>query len=295
MSDRENILDVDFDAQLQGLFQQAERAIGERASLTAKTTGALPAGDDGSEDLVIEEGTALPGEQDGLVHLPVREATSHAANDLHVAIRGLDAMSQSIGDSVKALPKAVADLRALLEMKNGVSHSMFSALHEELKGYKDGFLLESVYRPIIRDLVAVYDDLTEIHRQITDAISDACNDADASESAKKMLNRMRTLEMNLGHNVEFILEVLARLDVTQMPLGTDKLDKCLQRAVAVEWAETLDDDTRVVRVVKRGFLWHERVLRPEEVVVKRFRDEKRSTSATAPPNEEAPTPETSTI
>lgn len=288
MSDRENILDVDFDAQLQGLFQQAERAIGERASLTAKTTDAVPVDDDASEYLVIEEGSALPSEQDGSVPLPAREATGHAANDLHVAIRGLDAMSQSIGDSVKALPKAVADLRALLEMKNGVSHSMFSALHEELKGYKDGFLLESVYRPIIRDLVAVYDDLTEIHRQIAEAIAEGSGEADASEPAKRMLNRMRMLEMNLGHNVEFILEVLARLDVTQMPLGTDKLDKCLQRAVAVEWAETPDDDTRVVRVVKRGFLWHERVLRPEEVVVKRFRDDKRSGGATASPNEEIP-------
>ena len=193
-------------------------------------------------------------------------------SELSVAIHGLDAVSKTIGESVHLLPKAVADLRALLEMKNGVSHSMFSALHEELKTYKDGFLLQSVYRPIIRDLVTVYDDLTEIHRQITEAICEGAAAAEESPAAKRMLDRMHTMEMNLGHNVEFILEVLARLDVTQLPIGSGKLDKCSQRAVAVEASDNPDDDTLVVRMVKRGFLWHERVLRPEEVVVKRYRE-----------------------
>ena len=275
MPDRDNILDVDFDAQMQGLFQQAERAIGERAGVTAKAVSLTAAIHDSEEPLAIENEAAVP-EQDGdMVESPVIEAT----DDLNVAIRGLDAVSRSIGDSVLALPKAVAELRALLEMKNGVSHSMFSALHEELKGYKDGFLLQSVYRPIIRDLVSVYDDLTEIHRQITEAIADGSGDAEGPAATKKLLDRMRTMEMNLGHNVEFVLEVLARLEVTQFPVGTGKLDKARQRAVAVEPTDNPEDDTLVVRIVKRGFLWHERVLRPEEVVVKRFHDKSRSASA----------------
>ena len=274
MPDRDNILDVEFDAQMQGLFQQAERAIGERASVATKATKfsdaeADPANADlESGALIIHEATVLPEAAPAGLH-----------GDLDDRIRGLDAVSKSIGDSVQALPKAVAELRALLEMKNGVSHSMFSALHEELKGYKDGFLLQSVYRPIIRDLVSIYDDLTEIHRQITAAISEEWGAADVSDGTKKVFERMRTMEMNLGHNVEFILEVLARLEVTQIPLGAGKLDKCRQRAVAVEPTENADDDTLVVRVVKRGFLWHERVLRPEEVVVKRFRCELQSTPA----------------
>jgi molecular chaperone GrpE (heat shock protein) len=169
-------------------------------------------------------------------------------------------------------------LRALLEMKNAVSHSMFSALHEELKGYKDGFLLQSVYRPIIRDLVSLYDDLTEIHRQVNEVIGEGARDAGDSPVTNKLLDRMRTMEMNLEHNVEFILEVLARLEVTQVPVGTGKLDKCKQRAVAVEVTNNPDDDTVVVRSVKRGFLWHDRILRPEEVVVKRFREEARAGS-----------------
>ena len=266
MSDRENILDVDFDAQMQGLFQQAERAIGQR------TVVAVPASPD---SLSIEEEPAALDAVEGLIPLPSEETPG----DLNVLVRGLDAVSKNIGQSVEVLPKMVADLRALLEMKNGVSHSMFSALHEELKSYKDGFLLQSVYRPIIRDLVSVYDDLTEIHRQITEAIGEGSSAAEESTGAKKMLDRMRTMEMNLGHNVEFILEVLARLDVTQLPVSSGKLDKTTQRAVAVEPTDQPGEDTLVVRLVKRGFLWHERVLRPEEVVVKRYREPSSSSSA----------------
>ena len=259
MSNRDNILDVDFDAQMQGLFQQAERAIVQRAG------GAVPANPDLADALEIEAESDAAG---GVIQMPSLDVPS----ELSVAIHGLDAVSKTIGESVHLLPKVVADLRALLEMKNGVSHSMFSALHEELKSYKDGFLLQSVYRPIIRDLVSVYDDLTEIHRQITEAIGEGAASSEESAATKMMLERMRTMEMNLGHNVEFILEVLARLDVTQLPIGSGKLDKCSQRAVAVDATDNPDDDTLVVRMVKRGFLWHERVLRPEEVVVKRYRE-----------------------
>ena len=268
MSDRDNILDVDFDAQMQGLFQQAERAIGQRTSVPASTGKVVPPIADLPDVLVVGEQPDAPGAPEGVLQLVAADAPA----DLDATVRGLDDVSKTIGETVQALPKMVADLRALLEMKNGVSHSMFSALHEELKSYKDGFLLQSVYRPIIRDLVSVYDDLTEIHRQITEAIGEGAGSGEESAAAKKMLERMRTMEMNLGHNVEFILEVLARLDVTQLPIGSGKLDKTSQRAVAVETTDNPDDHTLVVRMVKRGFLWHERVLRPEEVVVKRYRE-----------------------
>ena len=277
MSDPDNILDVDFDAQMQGLFQQAELAICKRA--VAGAIKPLPAVDRGSDDLPgTKDDPAPPAEK---ADLP-KPAVAEAQEALHPAMLGLDALSRTISESVQALPKAVADLKALLEMKNGVSHSMFSALHEELKGYKDGFLLQSVYRPIIRDLVSLYDDLTEIHRQISEAVGEAAGQAEESAVANKLIERMRTLEMNVEHNVEFILEVLARLEVTQFPVGTGKLDKCRQRAVAVEATDNLDDDTLVVRSVKRGFLWHERVLRPEEVVVKRYRDGTRTPSISTP-------------
>jgi molecular chaperone GrpE (heat shock protein) len=60
--------------------------------------------------------------------------------------------------------------------------------------------------------------------------------------------------------------------VTPLPLGTGKLDKHAQRAVALEIAEDPDADSDIVRSVKRGFAWKGRVVRPEEVVIKKWKE-----------------------
>jgi molecular chaperone GrpE (heat shock protein) len=50
------------------------------------------------------------------------------------------------------------------------------------------------------------------------------------------------------------------------------LNKQTQRAVSVEAAEDPDEDLLVVRTVKRGFLWKDRVVRAEEVVIKKWKE-----------------------
>ena len=40
----------------------------------------------------------------------------------------------------------------------------------------------------------------------------------------------------------------------------------------MELAEDPDEDSMIVRVAKRGFLWKSRVLRAEEVVMKKWKD-----------------------
>ena len=102
--------------------------------------------------------------------------------------------------NVAELPQIVAELRGMLEAKTGLNQSMFSALHQELKGYKDGFLLESVHRPIIRDLVSLYDDITGIQRQISATISDPDSKAE-TPMAVRMSERLRTIEMNLSLDI----------------------------------------------------------------------------------------------
>ena len=166
------------------------------------------------------------------------------------------------GVARKILPQTGRRAAALLEQKNGVSQRMFDALHEELKGYKDGFLLESVHQA---DHSRSDFALRRPFRRSTGRCAMALTDAGAARhamAAKCADPRMRhDCGMNIEHNCEFILEVLARLEVTSMPVGTGKLDKRTQRAVAVECAEDPDEDMWSCAVVKRGFLWKERVVR----------------------------------
>jgi molecular chaperone GrpE (heat shock protein) len=168
------------------------------------------------------------------------------------------------------LPGLLEGLQNLVDQKNGLNERMFDALHQELKGYKDGFLLDSVHKPIIRDLITIFDDLAKIHRQMQDAVADAAKLP--SEVADKLLARLRTMDTNIEHNCEFIIEVLARLEVTPLPNGVGKLDKQTQQAVAVEMAEDPDDDGNIVRHVKRGFFWKGRLFRAEEVVIKKWKE-----------------------
>ena len=187
-----------------------------------------------------------------------------------MVLQKLDRVSDQAVAAHTDLPALIVGLQSLVDQKNGLNQRMFDALHEELKGYKDGFLLESVHKPIIRDLISLYDDLANIHRQMQDAVLDAGKLP--SSVANKLLERLKTMDTNIEHNCEFIVEVLARLEVVLLPVGTGKVDKQTQKAVAVEIAEDPDEDGDIVRVAKRGFFRKGQVLRAEEVIIKKWKE-----------------------
>ena len=269
MPQQEENLDADFDSQLRGLFQEAEQKIEDREAAQRR------ADEEREQEITrrVEERMAK-----SYVSLPQMlrplvqglEAMTRAAGENSTVLHKLDkASDQSIAANAD-LPALVDGLHDLLDQKNGLNQRMFDALHEELKGYKDGFLLESVHKPIIRDLISLYDDLTAIHRQMQDAVAEAARLP--SEPAVKLLAHLKTMDTNIEHNCEFIIEVLARLEVMILPVGFGKLDKHTQRAVAVEMAEDPDDEGSIVRSVKRGFSWKGRVLRAEEVIIKKWKE-----------------------
>jgi len=288
--------DEDFDAQLRGLFQEAEQVIESRAAAErqlppeeATLTGpartprnaaapeaASPARGQETAEAPVPSPTPPPTPPAVSLAQVVRpillglEALTRATGENTTLLQKFGAANDAEAPARQDLPQVVSSLRDLLEQKSGVNQQMFDALHQELKGYKDGFLLESVHRPIIRDLVTLYDDLVEIHRQLGAALSEEAPAPGTGTLA--LIERLRTTELNVEHNLEFIIEVLARLEVTPMSNGTGKLDKRTQRAVAVELAEDPDHDTMVVRSMKRGFLWKERVLRAEEVVIQKWKE-----------------------
>lgn len=278
MADPDSILDTEFDAQLRGLFAQAEKAIESRAGaespVAPKPRADEPVNAPAPDSAAAEPAAPRPGLSLLQLLKPLAlglETLSRATSDNTAVLRKLDATATASTEAHKDLPGVVADLKALIEGRNTVSQSMFAALHEELKGYKDGFLLDSVHRPIIRDLISLYDDVAEIQRQVTVAIG-AAEPAKLCVGGMEIIEKLRTIEINIEHNLGFILEVLNRLDVTLVVPHVGKLDKQAQRAVAVELAEDPDEDNVVVRSVKRGFLWKDRLFRAEEVVIKKWKE-----------------------
>jgi len=269
MPQQEQNLDADFDTQLRGLFQEATQNIEERETAARK-------GEENKEQEIsrrVDERMAKSYVSVPQMLLPLKqglEAVIRATSENTAILQKMDKTTDASATAQADLPTLVRELQTMADQKNGLNQRMFDALHQELKGYKDGFLLESVHKPIIRDLITLYDDLTRTHRQLQEAAGDSAKLS--SETGDKLFERLKTMDTNVEHNCEFIVEVLARLEVTMLPVGSGKLDKQTQRAVAVEMAEDPDDDGNIVRVVKRGFFWKDRVLRAEEVVIKKWKE-----------------------
>ena len=77
----------------------------------------------------------------------------------------------------------------------------------------------------------------------------------------------------LGTIRDELLEVLYRRDVAPIHHASMTFDSSVQQAIGTEPAASAEDNNLVARVIRRGFRHGERVLRPEEVIVKRYRQE----------------------
>lgn len=273
--------DADFALQMQGLVNEAKIAMEDRVAKGHAVAEEALAVEEVPEH-TISAPMAVPFQ-------PVR-GTPSIPEMLRPLVQGVQAIGRVTGEHTqilarldktadeaavaqRELPGIVADLKSMIEQRANVSRQMFDALYEELKTYKDGFLLDSLHRPMIRDLITLYDDLSQIHSQTEEVVEAAPGaNPECGPLRTSFLARLQSLEAHVAHNLDFILEVLARFEVQQLPVGVGKLDKRTQRAVAVEIAEDPDQDLDLVRTVKRGFLWKDRVVRPEEVVVKKWKE-----------------------
>lgn len=168
------------------------------------------------------------------------------------------------------VPEELGQILAILDGQKRVesaNQKLFDALHQELKGYKELFLFEALQKPIIRDMLALFDDLSAIERQG----KRFRKSHEASPASAEELNEfLGNLLMNLENLRVLFMEVFDRLEVSQLQTEKGKIDKRLQKAISIERTTVQEEDSLVVRKVRPGFEWRERVIRPEDVVIKRY-------------------------
>lgn len=220
---------------------------------------------------------------------------------LRPLVQHMDLLSRTMTENTMALnrleeatsvqagvPRLVSSINDNIDHKNKLNQKLFDAMHEELRSYKDSFLLDVLHRPVARDLVTLYDDLSELNRRtqavITDAQAQPEGEAEPKPSSPA-LTQIKNLATNLDHIVHSVLEILARIEVQRVEPITGKLDKQRQRVVSLEPAQSPEEDLQISSSVKPGFTWRERVLRPEEVVIKKWK-EKSAPAASAAPSQE---------
>ena len=146
-----------------------------------------------------------------------------------------------------------------LRNTESVNQRLFDSLHQELIKYRDNFLHESLQKPFIRDLLILFDDLTALSSQLQTA----------EEGGENKRGKMGQWRENLENSIHSLTEILHRMEVSEIE-QKEMVDRAFHRVVSYEPSEFAEDEGRIVMRVKRGFLWRDQVLRPEEVVAKRF-------------------------
>ena len=148
---------------------------------------------------------------------------------------------------------------AALRNTETVNQRLFDSLHDEMIKYRDNFLHESLQKPFIRDLVILFDDLSGLLSQLQMA-------TEAGDGKRGALGQWRE---NLENAIQSLTEILHRMEVSEIE-PKETVDRALHRVISFEPADFAEEDGQIVMRVKRGFLWRDQVLRPEEVVAKRF-------------------------
>ena len=130
------------------------------------------------------------------------------------------------------------------------------ALRDEFKRFGDEFIAQS-QKEIFIDLIVLYDNVKQAINQLNTAYNLS------AEEFMKAANNVNNLE-------EELLEILNRRDVVPFDGNAPVLDRRLHRAVKIIPTTIESENNKIARIVKIGFRWRDKVLRPEEVEIKRF-------------------------
>ena len=161
-------------------------------------------------------------------------------------------------EGIEAINQRLSRLEALFETqiaRNQNQKQMFDAIYREMKGYKENALLEAIHKPIIHNLIRLYDNFGAVESQLN-----------SLRDKKEWVPFLTNLE-----NVRFELEeVLYRMDVTPYEAHPKQLDRKLHKTVDTRQTDDPDKDRVVAEIHKIGFYWGEKVFRPEEVTIFRY-------------------------
>jgi molecular chaperone GrpE (heat shock protein) len=152
----------------------------------------------------------------------------------------------------------IDDQLTTIRKTESVNQKLFDSLHAELLKYRDNFLHESLQKPFIHDLVLLFDHLNSLCEQLTGA---------AQEKGKR--GHLVQWRDNLENAIHALVEILHRLEVKEIE-PKERVDRTIHRVVSFEPADYPEEDGRIVMRVRRGFSWRGKLIRPEEVIAKRF-------------------------
>ena len=233
----------DFAAAMQQLSAQAEKELPAEGAEQSD----LFASDEESTEQPKEEVRALNDRVEGLENMLLKRLEELAA-----------AMTQTKATDLAQQFQKIDEQLAAIRSSENVNQKLFDSLHAELLKYRDNFLHESLQKPFIHDLVYLYDHLNSLCEQLRSA---------AQEKGKR--GYVAQWRDNLENAIHSLVEILHRFEVVEIE-PAERVDRSYHRVISYEPADFPEEDGCIVMRVKRGFFWRGKLIRPEEVIAKRF-------------------------
>ena len=187
------------------------------------------------EDLAVDESVLSESEFD--LSEPELEVGSQIANKLDELASYVSDLNQQFSDRLS---------------RDAAKEKAFDHLYGELETVKQNSSFER-FKPLYLDLILLFDRLDRV-----------CRVENTSVSGEELYNFLLTLK-------EELLEVLYRQGIELVSSDGNSFDATKQRAIATETTTVKAENNQLAEIVRRGFRYQNRLLRPEEVIVKKFR------------------------
>jgi len=159
-------------------------------------------------------------------------------------------------DSVRRLDEKVTNFQLIVEeffSKNRTKDQFYEKVFQELCQYKENFIWERILKRIFLDVICLYDRILELKEQMT--------------GNTEILDIHKHVE-SLGNEIEHILR---RQGITKTPEEGRKFNEEYQEAIQVTATDDPEENLKIDKVVKVGFMYDARfLLRPEKVIVKKY-------------------------
>lgn len=183
---------------------------------------------------------------------PPAAANEHDGNELTVSTS--DGIPE--GNVLVNLLKYVISLIENRISYDETKEKMFQALYLELQEYKDGFI-ESIQKPIIKTFLPIYDIVLRLEKIVQEN----------KQGREYLQNEICILKSEIE-------EAFYRLDVIPFSEHPEILDRKLHKTVGIVETCEPNEDKKITKILRRGLFWKDKILRPEEVIIKKYNSQK---------------------
>jgi molecular chaperone GrpE (heat shock protein) len=162
-------------------------------------------------------------------------------------------IQQAMDTMIQSISRLQADFETKIKYDDSKERTI-DALHRELQDYREDLSFK-ILRPLIVDLVSLYDDLNLLNKKYSEP--------EPSLEASKFAADLKSF-------VAEIEEIVSRYGFEFYQVDADVFDRSLQKIQKVVNTDNRNFDKQIVDRVRQGLRYGDRIVRPEMVTAYRY-------------------------